>query len=61
ESTHESDVYAFSSFTVANTASDPADAMKKLIPSSFNCPSLNSKSFVITLDDGGKVASVTAA
>lgn len=61
ESTFESDVYSFSAFIVANTASDPAQAMKQLIPNSFQCPSLNGKSFVVTLDDQGKVASVTVA
>lgn len=61
ESTHESDMYAFESFVVANTASDSADAMKRLLPGFSGCPSLYGKSFVITLDDGGKVASVTTA
>ena len=61
ESTHESDMDAFSSFVVANTASDPTDAMKRLLPGFSGCPSLYGKSFVITLDDAGKVASVTAA
>lgn len=61
ESTHESDMYAFESFVVANTSSDPADAMQRLLPGFSGCPSLYGKSFVISLDDVGKVASVTAA
>ena len=61
ESTHESDMYAFESFVVANTSSDPADAMKRLLPGFSGCPSLYGKSFVITLNDSGSVASVTAA
>jgi hypothetical protein len=61
ESAHESDMDAFSSFVVANTASDPADAMKRLLPDVVGCPSLYGKSFVISVDNGGKVASVIAA
>ena len=61
ESTHESDTYAFESFVVANTSIDAADAMKRLLPGFSGCPSLHGKSFVITLDESGKVASVTAA
>ena len=61
ESTHETDMYAFESFVVANTSIDAADAMKRLLPGFSGCPSLYGKSFVITLDDSGKVASVTAA
>jgi len=61
QSTHESDMYAFESFVVANTSIDAADAMKRLLPGFSGCPSLYSKSFVITLDASGKVASVTAA
>ena len=61
ESTHESDMYAFESFVVANTSSDPAEALKRLLPGFSGCPLLYGKSFVITLDDSGNVASVTAA
>ena len=61
ESTHETDMYAFESFVVANTSIDAADAMKRLLPGFSGCPSLYGKSFVITLDDSGNVASVTAA
>jgi hypothetical protein len=61
ESTHDSDMDAFQSFVVANTSSDPADALTRLIPSSFNCPSLNGGSFLITINGAGGVASVMAA
>lgn len=61
ESTHESDMYAFESFVVANTSSDPADAMKRLLPGFSGCPSLYGKSFVIILNNSGSVASVTTA
>jgi hypothetical protein len=61
ESTHTSDTDDFVSFVVANTSNDPADALRKLIPTSFNCPSLYGKSFVVTLDDHGKVTLVTVA
>jgi hypothetical protein len=61
ESTHETDMYAFESFVVANTSIDAVDAMKRLLPGFSGCPSLYGKSFVITLDGSGNVASVTAA
>lgn len=61
ESTHESDMYAFESFVVANTSDDAAYALRRLLPGFFSCPFLYGKAFVITLDDSGKVASVTAA
>lgn len=58
ESTHENDSYAFSSFVVANTASHPADAMKRLLPGFSGCPALYGKSFAISINDKGNVASV---
>lgn len=61
ESTHETDLYAFSSFVVANTASDPADALHRLLPGFSGCPSLYGKAFVVTLSETGSVSSVTAA
>ena len=61
ESTHESDRAAFAAFVVANTASDPAEAMQRLLPGFSGCPALYGKSFVITLDESGRVASVSAA
>ncbi len=59
ESAHEADMDAFTAFVIANTASDPADAMRRLLPGFSGCPSLFGKAFVINLDDTGKVASVT--
>jgi len=61
ESTHESDMAAFSAFVVANTASDPAEAMQRLLPGFSGCPALYGKSFVITLNESGRVASISAA
>ena len=61
EAIHDADMDAFSAFVVANIASDPADAMKRLIPDFSGCPSLYGKSFVVNLDEKGQVASVTAA
>jgi hypothetical protein len=61
ESAHESDMDAFQSFVVANTTTDPSVALHRLMPVFSGCPSLYGKSFVVTLDDSGKVASVTAA
>jgi len=59
-STHESDLAAMTAFIVANTTRDPADAMLQLLPSFSGCPSLQGKSFVVTLDNKGEVASVLA-
>lgn len=61
ESTHESDVDAFTSFVVANTASDPAEAMSRLLPGFSGCPSVYGRSFVVMLDEKGNVALVKAA
>ena len=61
ESTHETDVAAFTAFVVANTANDPADALKRLLPGFSGCPSLFGQSFVINLDQTGHVASVIPA
>ena len=61
ESTHESDMAAFAAFVVANTASDPAEAMQRLLPGFSGCPALYGKSFVIALDESGRVATVSAA
>ena len=61
QSAYEADEYDFSQFIVANTSSDPAIALKRLLPSFKSCPSLYGKSFVVALDENGKIASVTAA
>jgi hypothetical protein len=60
-SAYEADEFDFSQFVVANTSSDPADALKRLLPSFGGCPPLYEKSFVVTLDEKGKVASITTA
>ena len=60
-STHESDRDAFSAFVIANTACDPAEAMQRLLPGFSGCPALYGKSFVLTLNASGHVASVSAA
>lgn len=61
QATHDDDCNAFFSFVVANTTSDPAEAMGQLLPEFTGCPSLFGKAFVVSLDDNGKVASVLAA
>ncbi len=57
---YESDCDAFVSFVVANTATDPAQAMKRLLPDFCGCPSLYGKMFSLTLDENGKVEAVAA-
>ncbi|WP_231879530.1 hypothetical protein [Methylomonas koyamae] len=59
ESTFESNSDAFVAFVVANTTSDPANAMQRLLPNFFGRPALYGKTFVATLDQQGKPASVT--
>jgi len=61
QSAYEADEFDFSQFVVANTSSDIAEALKRLLPNFGGCPSLYGNSFVITLDEKGCVASVTAA
>jgi hypothetical protein len=60
QSAYEADEFDFSQFVVANTSSDIAEALKRLLPNFSGCPSLYGNSFSITLDDQGIVASVTA-
>jgi hypothetical protein len=60
ESCYEIDCDAFVSFVVANTAKNPAQALKRLLPDFNGCPSLYGKSFSLTLDDRGKVDKVVA-
>lgn len=57
---YEVDCDAFVSFVVANTETDPAQALRRLMPDFYGCPSLYGKSFVLALDDKGKVGSVAA-
>ena len=59
ETSYEADCDAFVSFVVANTAKDPAHALKRLLPNFCGCPSLFGHSFFLTLDENGKVESVS--
>jgi hypothetical protein len=52
---------AFSTFVVANTASDPAVALKKLLPPLHGCPQLYGKKFVIAVGDDGSIRDVRIA
>ena len=58
---YEADCDAFIAFVVANTTTDPAEAMQRLLPGFSGCPALYGKSFVLTLNASGHVASVSAA
>ena len=58
---HEADVEALSRFCIANTTTDPTDAVASLLPDFSGCPLLYGKSFRIRLDPTGKVAKVEAA
>ena len=60
QSTYEADCDAFIAFVVANTTSDPAQALKRLLPAFCGCPSLYGKSFALALDGKGAVSSVAA-
>lgn len=60
QSTYEADCEAFIAFVVANTSSDPAQALKRLLPAFCGCPSLYGKSFALALDEKGVVSSVAA-
>ena len=60
QSTYEADCEAFIAFVVANTTSDPAQALKRLLPAFGGCPSLYGKSFTLALDGKGAVSSVAA-
>lgn len=61
ESVHDEDCDKFFSFLVANTANNPADALKQLLGSFKGCPALFGKSFLVNLDASGDVASVAQA
>jgi len=58
--TYEADCDAFMAFVVANTATDPAQALKRLLPDFCGCPSLYGKAFSLALDEQGKVEAVAA-
>ncbi|MBS3964179.1 MAG: ATP-binding protein [Methylomonas sp.] len=61
QSAYETDEYDFSQFVVANTSADTSEALKRLLPNFSGCPSVFGKSFVIAIDENGRVASVTSA
>ena len=52
---------AFSTFVVANTASDPAVALKKLLPQLHGCPQLYEKKFIIAVGKDGSIGDVRIA
>lgn len=56
-SAYEQDQYDFSQFVIANISSDPSDALQKLLPNFSGCPMVYGKSFIITIDQFGRVAS----
>lgn len=60
QSTYEQDCDAFIAFVVANTTSDPAQALKRLLPDFGSCPLLYGKSFSLVLDGKGAVTSVAS-
>ena len=60
QSTFEQDCDAFVALVVANTTTDPAQALKCLLPAFCGCPSLYGKSFALALDGQGAVTSVAA-
>ena len=60
QSNYEQDCDAFIAFVVANTTSDPAQALKRLLPEFSGCPLLYGKSFSLILDEKGGVSSVAS-
>ena len=60
DTVRELDMREFSVFIVANIASDPADAIKRLLPDFSGYHSLYGKAFSLVLDEIGKVESVIA-
>jgi hypothetical protein len=55
DTVRELDMREFSVFIVANIASDPADAIKRLLPDFSGYHSLYGKAFSLVLDEMGKV------
>jgi len=43
---------------IANTSSDPAQALQRLLPSFSGCPALFAKRFQLELDGRGQVVAV---
>lgn len=61
QSAFDEDCEAFAAFLAANTTSDPAEALGRLLPSFIGCPRVFGKSFIVKLDENGLVESVEAA
>lgn len=61
ENAYTNDLEAFTQFVIANTVSDPCQALKRLLPAFKGCPPLYGKGFIVHLGDNGDVASVTLA
>lgn len=58
EAVKEADDWAFQNFVIANTSSDPAQALQRLLPSFSGCPALFAKRFQLELDGHGQVVAV---
>jgi len=58
ESVKEADEWAFENFVVANTSTDPTQALTRLLPSFQSCPALFGKRFEVQLDECGGVIKV---
>ena len=52
------DFVAFVVFIVANTSTDPAHALTRLLPDFYGCPALYGKAFSLALDARGQVEAV---
>ncbi|WP_019868609.1 hypothetical protein [Methylovulum miyakonense] len=58
EAVKEADDWAFQNFVIANTSSDPAQALQRLLPSFSGCPALFAKRFQLELDLRGQVIAI---
>ncbi|WP_427501799.1 hypothetical protein ACQE3E_23470 (plasmid) [Methylomonas sp. MED-D] len=58
---HDQDIAQFAHFIVANTADDPADALKRLLPDLTGCKMLHGNRFVLEIDQNGQLTAVTLA
>jgi len=61
ESVKDEDEWAFEKFVVANTSTNPAKALQRLLPSFAGCPKVFGKCFTLALDGEGRVLSVVEA
>lgn len=60
-SCHDQDIEQFGCFIVANTADDPADALKRLMPDLTGCKVLHGNRFVVEIAPDGQLAAVSIA